>query len=195
MISNKIIDINTFSSINNTRKFFLDTNVLYWYTYPRYGTTKHGIQKQAQPYYNFVDKLVSDGNPIFTSVYNISELLNVIEKNEFDIYMATHPDSYYNIKDFRKDTTERNEVQKILKVALINVNSICTILDFNFTYSALNDFTQSFSKHRCDPFDYIILQNCIGTNHTNIITDDNDFSTIGGITLYTANETTLNASK
>lgn len=35
-----IIDINSFSSINNLKEYFLDTNVLYWYVYPRYGLTK-----------------------------------------------------------------------------------------------------------------------------------------------------------
>lgn len=36
-MENKIINIGTFSSINNQKEFFLDTNVLYWYVYPRYG--------------------------------------------------------------------------------------------------------------------------------------------------------------
>lgn len=35
-----IIDINSFSSINNSKEYFLDINVLYWYVYPRYGLTK-----------------------------------------------------------------------------------------------------------------------------------------------------------
>ena len=187
----KVVDINTFSSINNRRAFFLDTNVLYWYTYPRYGITKKSVLYQAQPYYDFVDKLVSDGNPIFTSVYNISEVLHVIEKNEFDIFLATHPDSHYNIKDFRKDSSERKKLKMNLETAITNANNICSILDFNFTYKALFNFTQSFSTHRCDTFDYIILQNCIENSYTNIISDDNDFSTIEGITLYTANKITL----
>ena len=76
----KIIDINKFSSVNNSKAYFLDTNVLYWYVYPRYGLSRKSVLHQAQPYYDFVDKLVAAGNPLFTSVYNISELLNVIEK-------------------------------------------------------------------------------------------------------------------
>ena len=72
-----IIDINSFSSINNSKEYFLDTNVLYWYVYPRYGLTKK------------------------------------------------------------------------------------------------------------------ILDNCVSTNHTNIISDDNDFTTFSGINLYTANVLSL----
>ena len=50
-----IIDINSFSSINNSKEYFLDTNVLYWYVYPRYGLTKKSVEYQAKPYYDFVD--------------------------------------------------------------------------------------------------------------------------------------------
>ena len=189
-----IVNINQFSSINNSKEYFLDTNVLYWYVYPRYGLTKKSVKYQAQPYYDFIDKLVADGNPLFTSVYNISELLNVIEKNEFDIFLATNPNCHYTLKDYRKDNTERKKLKNLLNITLSNAEAVCTILDFNFTYSQLENFTKTFSSHRCDPFDYVILTNCIATNHTNIISDDNDFTTVSEINLYTANIQSLNCS-
>lgn len=135
-----IIDINTFLSFNNSRPFFLDTNVLYWYIYPRYGTINKGIQYQAQPYYDFIDKLVSDGNPLYTSVYNISELLNVIEKNEFDIFSTLNPDRHYGIKDYRKDSHERAILKRILNTTINNARSICKIIEFNFTCESLYKF-------------------------------------------------------
>ena len=186
-----IIDINSFSSINNSKEYFLDTNVLYWYVYPRYGLTKKSVEYQAKPYYDFVDRLVSDGNPLYTSVYNISELLNIIEKNEFAIFLATNPNCHYTPKDYRKDSVERKKLQNILHTTLNNATAICKILDFNFTNLKLKNFTNTFSAHRCDPFDYVILDNCVSTNHTNIISDDNDFTTFSGINLYTANVLSL----
>ena len=30
-----VIDIRKFASINSSKEYFLDTNVLYWYCYPR----------------------------------------------------------------------------------------------------------------------------------------------------------------
>lgn len=186
-----IVNINNFSSINNSRKYFLDTNVLYWYVYPRYGLTKRSVKYQAKPYYDFVDKLVADGNPLFTSFYNISELLNVIEKNEFDIFSAANPNCHYTLKDYRKDPVERGKLQALLSTTLNNAYAVCTILDFNFTCSQLENFAQTLSAHRCDPFDYVILNNCIATNYTNIISDDNDFTTVSGIDLYTANAQSL----
>ena len=79
----------------------------------------------------------------------------------------------------------------ILHTTLNNATAICKILDFNFTNSKLKNFTNTFSTHRCDPFDYVILDNCVSTSHTNIISDDNDFTTFSGINLYTANVQSL----
>ena len=194
MKCNKVENINTYASINNSKAFFLDTNVLYWYVYPRYGTTKKGVEHQAKPYYDFVDSLVSAGNPLYTSVYNLSELLNVIEKNEYDIFDAAHADLHYSKKDFRRNATERSRVKRILTTTFNNATSICHVVGHDFTYELLKEFSDKFEEHRCDPFDYIILNHCIKTKNLNIVSDDDDFSTIPDINLFTANETTLNAA-
>lgn len=188
----KIIDLTTFTSINNQKEFFLDTNILYWYTYPRCGIqTNNSLKQRATPYYEFVDRLVSDGNPLFTSVYNITEMLHVIEKNEFSLYQINHPEADWSIKDFRKIPNERNHVKKNICTALSNVKNICNILNFNFTYSILEQFSNTLEDHRCDTFDYAILRNCIKENKLNVISDDSDFTTMDKINLYTANAAVL----
>ena len=190
MQCNKIVDLRTYASINNTINFFLDTNVLYWYTYPRFLESGQ-LTTTAQIYYNFIDSLTAAGNPLITSVYNLTELLNVIEKNEFDIYCHLHPDLPITRKDFRKMSSERREVGKIMQTALNNVKELCTVVDFNFSQTAVNSFANTFTNHRCDVFDYAILNNCINSQFLNIISDDSDFSTMEKITLYTANEKIL----
>lgn len=80
-------DLTTYIPMNNTTEFCLDTNVLYWYTYPRYMiSSKRGTQEHAQSYYDFVDRLVENGNPLLTTRYNITELINIVEKHEYDIF-------------------------------------------------------------------------------------------------------------
>ena len=190
MQCNKIVDLRTYASINNTRNFFLDTNVLYWYTYPRFLESGQ-LTTTAQIYYNFIDSLTAAGNPLITSVYNLTELLNVIEKNEFDIYCHLHPDLPITRKDFRKMSSERREVGKIMQTALNNVKELCTVVDFNFSQTAVNSFANTFTNHRCDVFDYAILNNCINSQFLNIISDDSDFSTMEKIKIYTANEKIL----
>lgn len=187
----RIVDLTIFMPINNQSAFFLDTNVLYWFFYPRYGITKKFIEQQASPYFDFVDKLVSNGNPLFTSIYNITEMLHVIEKNEFDIYTLNHPEANWTIKDFRRQSCERMQLKNNLSTALSNVKNVCNILNFNFTIDILENFVEDLEHHRCDTFDYAILQNCIKENNINIISDDNDFSTMEQICLYTANTKSL----
>ena len=190
MQCNKIVDLRTYASINNTRNFFLDTNVLYWYTYPRF-LEPGQLTITAQIYYNFIDSLTAAGNPLITSVYNLTELLNVIEKNEFDIYCHLHPDLPITRKDFRKMSSERREVGKIMQTALNNVKELCTVVDFNFSQTAVYRFANTFTNHRCDVFDYAILNNCINSQFLYIISDDSDFSSMENITLYTANDKIL----
>lgn len=193
MQCSQIIDLTTYMPMNNQKAFFLDTNVLYWFTYPRFGIAKKYEMHRAAPYYDFIDRLVSNGNLLFTSIYNITEMVHVIEKNELDIYRVNHPEADWSIKDLRKIPNERSLLKNNMSTALTNVKNICTILNFNFTYDLLDQFISELEQHRCDTFDYAILRNCINENIVNVISDDNDFSTMEQITLYTANTASLSA--
>ena len=196
MQCNQIIDLTTYMSINNQKAFFLDTNVLYWYVYPRCGIeTEPRTKMQAAPYYDFIDNLVVAGNPLYTSVYNITEMLHVIEKREFELYSATHPEAKWSIKDLRRIPKEREQLKMNLSTTMSNVRNICKILDFNFTYDILNQFISDLEQHHCDTFDYAILKNCIVEKKLNIISDDSDFATMHQINLFTANATALNSIK
>lgn len=186
-----IRDISIFKSINSTTSYFLDTNVLYWYCYPKYNLLNNAVQKQSSVYIDFVDDLVNKGNPIFTSVYNISELLHVVEKNEFDLFKSTQ-NINITLKDFRR-MTGRSDLKNILKACMQNIRSICKILDYHSGPDVFNEFIDTIDQHHCDNYDYIILKNCKVDNKTNIISDDADFATIDGFTLYTANSNALNA--
>lgn len=55
-MKNKVRDITTYMSMNNRKEFFLDTNVLYWYCYPRYSNCiSKSRQKDVKLYYEFVE--------------------------------------------------------------------------------------------------------------------------------------------
>lgn len=191
-MSSTIKNLKTYVPMDNKKEFCLDTNVLYWYTYPRYTQLlSKNVQKQAQSYYDFVDILVGNGNPLLTTRYNITELINIIEKHEYDIFCASHPEAKYSKKDFRRIPEERERLQRTLKLTLSNVNNICKTADFNITESILNNCISTLDQHRCDVFDFVILSYYKANNHLNIITDDNDFASVDGINLYTANETSL----
>lgn len=186
------MDIQDFSPINSSKIYFLDTNVLYWYTNPRISSI-NDLDKRAQPYYAFIDMLTAAGNPLKTSIYNLTELLNVIEKNEYDIYIKLHPEDKKIVKrkDYRRMPTERRKLQNIMKTTLNNVQNTCDIIDFSFELTKVTDFVDTLRKHRCDIFDYSILDNCIKDQTINIISDDSDFFTYDNINLFTANTSPL----
>lgn len=187
-------DIKTFVPMNTAQEFCLDTNVLYWYAYPRYVLQeKPGNKIRAQYYYDFVDRLVSNGNPLVTTQYNISELINIIEKHEYEIFCVSHSETPYSRKDFRKIPEQRANLKRILKATLSNVNAICTTLDFDFKGEILENCVETLDQHRCDVFDFMILSYYKESSHTNIITDDDDFTSVDGIHIYTANETSLSS--
>ena len=87
---------------------------------------------------------------------------------------------------------QREGLKRVLKTTLSNVNNICNTLDFSFTKEILDNCIDTLTEHRCDVFDFAILSYCKENNFLNIITDDNDFTSIDGIKIYTANEVSLN---
>lgn len=185
-----IKDIRTFKPIDNSKEFFIDTNVLYWYSYSKYDLFNTSTKKQAQPYLDFLEMLIYNKHLIFTSIYNLSELLHIIEKHEFSIYQETNKELKLSIKDFRI-LTSRKYVKNELLTALANTKNLCTILNYSFSLSELEEFIDTSDRHRCDNYDFIIIKNCIEKGKINIISDDSDFSTLDKINLYTANENIL----
>ena len=57
----------------------------------------------------------------------------------------------------------------------------------------MNNCVNTLDEHRCDVFDFAILSYYKENKHLNIITDDNDFASVDGIKLYTANTTSLSS--
>ena len=190
----KIVDINSFTPINNNTPFFLDTNALFWYCYPRVGLGKINHETQYKPYQDFIGQLISNENPLFTSIYNVGEMLGVIEGNEFRLFKENpnnEPEGY-NIKDFRAVSSQRSIVKNNLNTALINVENICEIIEFPLEKRNLKAFIDELGYHRLDFFDYITFKHCILDEKINIITDDSDFAYAPGIKVYTSNEKILN---
>lgn len=181
-----VLDIKKIDDTFKETNFFIDTNVLYWISYSKYDFFNGRARKQAKPYLEFIDKLLDDNASFFTSIYNISELLHIIEKHEFEIYQKTNPGLIDNIKDFRK-LTSRKYVKNELLTAIANIKGQCTVLEYPFFLDDLEEFIDTSDTHRCDNYDFITIKNCIKQGMLNIISDDGDFASINEINLFTSN--------
>lgn len=189
-----VIDIRKLNSkdVDKTKVFALDTNILYWMHYSRCSLTGHASY-QLEDYPNFISELITNGNKLVTTIYNITELLYIIERNEFEIYNLTNPK--ISKKAFRDILKERNDVKIELETVILQIKELYEIKEFSIDILGIDEFTNNFVNHNCDDFDYLIVKNLISNGVNNIISDDSDLVTMEKITLYTSNNNTISKAK
>lgn len=171
--------------IKNTT-FAIDTNVLYWMHYTRCSETTCGYQLNVYP--NFIESLINNNNKLVTTIYNMTELLYIIENNEYDIYcIQNNKDNNFNKKRFRTIVSERIKVKEELEAVVSQIKSLYEIKNFSIDILGLEDFVHNLDCHKCDDFDYLIIKYLSNNNINNIITDDADYTTMENINIYTAN--------
>lgn len=182
------IDIN---SIDKKDVFAIDTNVLVWTHYSKASNpslNRHPYQVIEYP--NFVAKLLDNGNKLVTTLLNISEMCGVIEKNQYRIYKATNGCKQLNLKDYRKNASERkiykNEINNMIMEIKGAYDNQIEIIDL--TEEELNAFLNNICNNRCDIFDYVVIEYLKSIGITNYISDDKDFSSVNGIKLFTTYE-------
>ncbi len=182
------IDVNL---INKDEVFAIDTNVLLWTHYSKASNpslNKHPYQVIDYP--NFIAKLLANGNKLVTTVLNISELISIVEKNEFKIYKVSNSCHGMKIKDYRKILSERLTYQKEINNMLMEIKSSYNdrIEVIDITKEKLENFCNEIDKNICDVFDSMIIEYLKSISIINYISDDKDFLSIDGINLFTAYE-------
>lgn len=179
-----IIDINKVDSIKiEDMSFGIDTNILYWMHYSKGSFAKN---YQTSIYPSFLANLIASGNTLYTTIYNISELLYIIERNEYKQFKNSTKKKISK-KVYRGIPSQRESLKSEYKSVLNQVESIYKIHDFEINIVGVKSFTTELSSHLCDNFDYLIINELKKQGINNFITDDSDFKSIEDINLYTAN--------
>lgn len=187
IVNIKEVDI---TSISEKDIFVIDTNVLIWTHYSR---ASHPSLKnhpyQVYDYPNFIYKLLENGNKLITTELNITELLGVVERNEFQIYKAANNKNLKK-KEFRKIATERAKYKSEIDTMIMEIKTLYDnqIEIIELGEELIAEFQNKICKNICDVFDYAILEHFKKRNITNFISDDKDFSSIDGINLFTSYE-------
>lgn len=184
----KTVDI---VSISKDEIFAIDTNVLLWTHYSKASDpnlNKHPYQVIEYP--NFVAKLLSNKNRLVTTTLNISELISIVEKNEYKIYKTAHSCGGMKFKDFRKIVTARsdykNEINTMMAEIKASYNDQIEII--NVTWEKLEEFNKNIDKTQCDVFDYLVIEYLKGIGVANYISDDKDFMNVENINLFSTYE-------
>ena len=185
-----VYDLNNYKNedLKSEEVFALDTNVLYWMHYTRCVQADH-LTYQVNKYPNFISDLVEKGIKLVTTIYNITELLYIIENHEYKIYKLTDPG--IKKKEFRDILAERLKVKSELDTVLSQIKELYDIKKFNIEILGIDSYITDFGNHNCDDFDYLIIKYLKENGIKNMITDDRDYISVDGITLFTANSKTI----
>ena len=139
------IDKTDISCIDSSMIFILDANVLYW-LYSGYPVEKKDMDK-VHKYANFVGNLLKNGNRLGASAGNIQEVLNIIERTEYRLYVkfqkSTGGTHVTDRKAYRRDAVQRANVINKTGSVYKGIKSICEISEFNISSIVFSKFTKT----------------------------------------------------
>lgn len=182
------IDTLDVSKIDTKDIFAIDTNVLYWTHYSKASDPNlRAHPYQVTKYPNFVEKLLENGNTLVTTIFNITELMHVVENSEFKIYKAINT-TRIKKKDFRNMEAERIKYKNEIETMILQINSSYEgqIRVIDIKEEDINNFVADITNNSCDVFDYVVIEHLKAMGINNFITDDKDFKSIDGINVYFA---------
>ncbi len=171
-----IIHISDSTAKLNIKKIAIDTNILCWCFY---GNIIYTYTYQKNIYPTFFEKLIKDKNcKIYTTMYNICELFNVIEKNEYELYLQQNnlEQNSFSKKKYRNINSERTKIKKTMQLIFNQIKSCINIEEQQINEEKLKEYINSYERHHYDIFDYTLVEYCANNDIPYILTDDIDFS-------------------
>src|SRR5690606_7714994 len=113
-------------------KYFVDTNVWFWFTYcaSKEMEAAGGAKRyQLHKYPEFVEKILDAGGKLYHCPLVYSELANVIERVEYEIYLSENKGVDISRKKFRKLPEQRAQFLKELDVAWKTICEVSNCID------------------------------------------------------------------
>ena len=184
------------TEINNLRKatphhsdkYFIDTNVWFWVTYAASNeieTPNAPLRYQLLEYPAFIQKILDEGAGIYHSPLTLSELTNIVERTEYDIYKEDTGEELTR-KQFRMLPEQRARVMDEVSNAWKQITQMSETLDVNIDLKMSNKALDVLSNHCLDAYDAFYIESMKVNQITKIVTDDSDFNGLD-VSLYTAN--------
>lgn len=173
--------------------FLVDTNVWYWTTYQRASQADDVPDaNQLTHYPSYLAKAVRAGASIYRSELSFSELAHLIERSEAQIMRQNLGREKYSAKDFRHSgAPEVASCRKQIATSWAAISRLSQSVSCLANEASTAAAIAALPTVLLDPYDLLILQTAREAGVLNFLTDDGDFSTIAGISVYTANERVL----
>lgn len=171
--------------------FLVDTNAWYWLFYPRASVSLSPAQAN---YPNYLKTAIGAKSALHCYGLTFAELAHNIEKAEREIY-AGRAGKDIGTKEFRHNyQNERRKIVTLISDTWSDVLSASTMLDLDMD----NDFMRSaltlFPSVGLDGYDLFMAEAALKAGVTQIVTDDGDYATVPGLTIFTANQRVIHAA-
>lgn len=187
-----VVDVQV-SSPASDMKILVDTNIWFWLLYPPGGQYPY---KNTYTYINYIKKAKEKGTELYVSWLNFAELSHIIEKSEYVIYCNENnlDIEKATIKTLRHNNAQfRQHVCSVIQSLWDNVTTYARVVP-NISVTRSDSVVSRFQSTKLDGYDMLLLESTQGYI-SNILTDDGDFCTVDGITVYTANYNVINTAR
>lgn len=189
----QVLDLSSNAAIRN-EQYFVDTNVWYWMTYAAskdMDLLNKPTEIQARCYPQYIERAISDGAILCHCPLTFSELANIIENAELQIYREMTGNQHFEKKQFRRIDAEREKVLNEIQIAWVSVNSMSTCLGINLNSNFVENAEALMCDHLLDPFDAYYVQLMRDNQIDYMVTDDHDFCTVNNQIIVTSNPKAL----
>jgi len=182
-----------------TDRFYVDTNAWFWTVYSKLRLLPPSSDNKEKPEYPaYLKQVLSMGGQLHWCGLSLSELAHLIEGTEFKIFKQVNPTSLLTkAKEYRHNlASERANVVKEIKLVWSTIETMATCIPVaEINAASTTTALQNFEQLPVDGYDLFSIAAVKAAGVTQIISDDGDFCTVPGITLFTANQSAVKAAQ
>lgn len=192
-----VVDIGT-DRPRATDAFWVDTNVWYWQTYSRASMRTRVPQSwQLRVYPRYLQRCVIAGATLHWTGLSLSELAHQIETAEWEIAESSAAiPTGTRLKEFRHDHPAlRSGVVTEIGNVCADIASIASLIPVNLDQAMVDQALADLPNCRLDGYDQLTLHALRAAGISQVLSDDGDFCTVAGITLFTSNRGALQAAQ
>jgi hypothetical protein len=183
----QIVDIRA-DTPKDSDVFLVDTNAWYWLFYSRASQTPNGPQAyQLADYPAFLKAAIGAQATLHCYGLTFAELAHNIEKAEREIVEA-QAGKDIKPKLFRHDyPNQRRKLVSLISDTWADVLSVSTMLDLDMDGDFMRSALSLFPSVSLDGYDLFMAEAALKAGVMQIVTDDGDYATVPGLTIFTAN--------
>jgi predicted nucleic acid-binding protein len=176
--------------------FMVDTNAWYWLVYSRYSqSVSNDRLRQTGHYQAYIQKAIeTEVKQLHYCGLTLSELAHNIEKVEQEIFSRNTENC--TPKQYRHNyPAQRNNVIEQVEVAWSQLTAMGTLVNLSIDEETINAALNRFQSQQLDGYDLFMLEAMRANSIQQIITDDQDFATVPGIVVFTANNNVIESAR